>query len=194
MIPLALGAAAVPWLVFATSAYAKIRSGSARRAFAASLRPMRLVPERFTRPLAIAVTAAEVAIAAALTCALAADMIGAPGAYALLLAGLAAAAGLLLVLCAGVAIAVARGTAATCACFGATARPLGPRHLVRNAILTAITGTGLVATEPGRPDPAVGLVAVLAGAAIALTLIHLDDLIELFAPVRTGRQPIRTRS
>ncbi|OKI81719.1 MauE/DoxX family redox-associated membrane protein [Micromonospora sp. CB01531] len=96
---------------------------------------------------------------------------------------------LLAVLTTGVVLAVRRGTGARCACFGATERPLGRRHVVRNGILLASVAGALVAVALGAAyplAPAGAAVALAAGAVGALILIRLDDLLDLFLPVSTA--------
>ncbi|WP_283138244.1 MauE/DoxX family redox-associated membrane protein [Rhizohabitans arisaemae] len=96
--------------------------------------------------------------------------------------GFAAATGTLAVLTGGVLIALRRGRRTPCRCFGRTATPLGPAHVIRNLILTAIGCTGLVAWAAGgaAAHPA-GVALALAAAVVgALLVVRLDDLMELF--------------
>jgi hypothetical protein len=178
MPELATGAAVALAVVFAVSATAKARSADRLRAFAAALRPLGFVPERLLRPAVLAVTAAEAAVVVGLVWAPFAAPAVATGAFLL-------ATGLLVALTTGVAVAITRGTGASCACFGAAERPLSRRHLVRNLALLAIAvgGLGLADRLPrGAADlPAAGL-AGLGGALVALLLIRLDDVVDLFAP------------
>jgi hypothetical protein len=86
------------------------------------------------------------------------------------------------------------GTRATCACFGAvSARTMNGTHLARDAVLLAVLAAGLAGNSfrNSQPASATWTVAVGAGAITALLLIRLDDLIELFAPVRelTPKEP-----
>jgi hypothetical protein len=191
---LRLSAIAATLLVFAVAAWSKAYGRAARQAFAASLRPLRLVPDRYVGALAVAAIAAEFTVAAVLAWALLGALGTVPGTDPAGRVGLTAAAALLVVLSAGIARALRRGTAATCACFGATARPLGRRHLVRNSLIGAIALAGLAA---GAGDAHRGLAgsvgALIAGAAAALTLMHLDDLIELYASERGTARRIDTR-
>ncbi|MEV5557052.1 hypothetical protein AB0L44_25620, partial [Nonomuraea wenchangensis] len=66
--------------------------------------------------------------------------------------------------------------------------PLSPLHLVRNGLLLASALAGLVAGGGGLPGTAPAGLAIAAAAAlvIAVLLIRIDDLIELFAPPAIG--------
>ncbi|WP_213457070.1 MauE/DoxX family redox-associated membrane protein [Rhizomonospora bruguierae] len=188
MVYVSVGLLATLWWVFAASALSKVRGGGAMRAFADSLRPLPLLPGRLVEPVAVLVTAAEVALVVGTAWSVVAVAAGwsaaRPGASAVLvLTGL-----LLAVLTTGVVLAVRRGTGARCACFGAAERPLGRRHVVRNTILLAATATALatVAAAPAGALQLAGLlVAVAAGSIAALILIRLDDLVDLFLPTTT---------
>jgi hypothetical protein len=178
MHELGTGAAVALWVVFAVSAAGKVRSAERQRAFAASLRPLGFVPDRFLRPAALAVTAAEVAVVVGLTCVPFGAGPPAAGAFWL-------AAGVLTVLTGGVALALGRGAAASCACFGTAERPLSRRHLVRNLALLAIAVGGLALADQlpaGTTELPAAALAGLGGAVVALLLIRLDDVVDLFAP------------
>lgn len=98
-------------------------------------------------------------------------------------------AGLLAVaFAAAVVAALRRGDHAPCNCFGVSARPISPVHLVRNAVLIAVAGLGLAADEVAV-DPAApaGIVAaVVAGVVVAAVVVRADDLAELFQPAATA--------
>lgn len=164
--------------VFCASAWSKVRSPAARRRFAASLRDLGLLPGRFAGPAAVAVPAAEVAVAAGCLLSLTGARVALPT--------LLAAAALLAVLTAGVAVEVRNGTGARCACFGTAARPLGPRHLVRNGLLLALAAAGIVAAAAG-PAGAEGLPALGAGVLAGVLVARLDDLLDLFTPAASPR-------
>lgn len=157
-------------VVFLASAGSKLRGRQALRAFAASLVPLGLVRTGLALPVAAAVAAAEAAAVVLLAVPLTRT------------AGFAVAATLLVVLTAGVALVLARGTAAPCRCFGPSATPLSTRHLVRNLGLTGTAVLGLAASSSG-PPPAAGLLAVLGGAVVGLLVAVLDDVVALFTPL-----------
>jgi hypothetical protein len=79
-----------------------------------------------------------------------------------------------------------RRSVTACACFGSGGAPLGPVHLVRNAVLGAAavlvlahgSGEGF-----GGGVPAAGAVCAVGGALIATVLVaRLDDLVALLSP------------
>ncbi|MEO6088186.1 MAG: MauE/DoxX family redox-associated membrane protein [Umezawaea sp.] len=82
----------------------------------------------------------------------------------------------------GIAATVRRGVRTSCRCFGASSTPLGTRHLVRNACLFLVAATGLLIGPVGSADPAGLAVAGAAAAVIALLVVRLDDVIDLFTP------------
>jgi hypothetical protein len=198
--------------VFALSVLAKLRNPAAWRAFAASLVGLRLVPAGLSRPVAAAVTAAELAVLAVLagptvlapgavlasgpvtaepaarsgsaTTALAGGA-PAPAPMVAMTAGFLVAAALLVVLSAGLVIALSRGAVTPCRCFGASRRRVGPVHVVRNAVLllVALAGAGATLTGSGPLSPVAAVPAVVAAAAGLLGLHYLDDVAALFDPV-----------
>jgi hypothetical protein len=187
---LVTGAAVALWVVFAVSTAGKARSATRQRAFAASLRPLGFIPERLLRPTALAVTAAEAATVLGLSLA--------PfGSDAIATAALVLAAVLLAVLTGGIALALGRGATASCACFGAAERPLSRRHLVRNVALLAIAVCAAALADQLPQSiaelPAAAL-AGLGGAVVALLLIRLDDIVDLFAPAAAAGASRTARS
>jgi hypothetical protein len=176
--------------VFALSAWSKIHSNSAQREFAVSLDDLGLVPARVVPAVAGTVSAAETLLAVGLTWSLCARVVGQAGARVLAAAVLVAASVLLSLLTVGIAISLRRGAGGRCACFGATARPLSRRHVVRNLLLLAVSATGIIAASISRDGarPAIGgaVIALAAGAFGGLLLVSLDDLVDLFAPARSS--------
>jgi len=178
------------WCVFAASGGSKVRSRAAQRAFADSLRPLPLLPGRLVAPVAVLVTAVELALVLGIGWSVVAAAAGWPVVRAGAAVVLVVTALLLTVLTIGVVLAVRRGTGASCACFGATQQPLGWRHVVRNSVLLALTAVALVTVLAARPRPLPlpgVLIALVAGATGALILIRLDDLVDLFLPTTTAR-------
>lgn len=166
----AIGCCALLGVVFVVSAFGKLRSRDALRAFAVSVREMRVLPAGLSRPVAVTVPAAE-AIAAALLLTPATATLG---------------AGLALVLLGaftfGIALVLSRGGAASCRCFGMSDRPFAPRHLVRNGLLIIAALAALVtsAGSTAEPHPVAALLAIVVGLVGALLIVVLDDLVELF--------------
>jgi hypothetical protein len=177
------------WCVFAASGGSKVRSRAAQRAFADSLRPLPLLPGRLVAPVAVLVTTVELLLVLGIGWSVVAAAAGWPLVRAGAAAVLVVTALLLAVLTTGVVLAVRRDTGASCACFGAAEQPLGWRHVVRNSVLLALTAVALVGVLVPRPHPlplAGVLIALVAGAAGALILIRLDDLVDLFLPTTTA--------
>lgn len=163
-------------VVFLFSAWSK-RPGSGRfREFSDSLAAMRLLPAPLVRPVAAVVVAAETAVVL-LVAPLPVRLLAAAGLAlaVLLLAGFAVSIGLVL----------RRGVQASCRCFGgSSAAPFRRHHIVRNVLLVAVAGAGLVAVLAG---PALTwealLLAGVPAAVLGLLTTRLDDVVELFAPV-----------
>ncbi|MFC5661710.1 MauE/DoxX family redox-associated membrane protein [Kitasatospora misakiensis] len=171
-------------VVFTTSAAGKARPAGFR-AFLTTLSDMG-IRARVRRPLARLTVAAEVTAAVLLF------LPGTP----LGTAGLLLAALLLTALTLGVLRAVTGdGPPIACACFGRTGRPLGALHLARNAaLLLAAVGAlalALAASGPGRAEGGGLVVAVAAGLVLAVVVIGLDDIADLFAPP-VGAEPEAT--
>jgi hypothetical protein len=177
---LLFGARCLLLVVFAVSAAGKLRGAGAFGAFRRAT--VTLVP--WVRPVGAAVAAGVVAAESAVVVLLATP--------ATVSVGFAAGLGLLGVFTVAIAAALRRGSTEPCRCFGASASPLGARHLVRNAILLLAAASGFAAgTMPGAAEPW-GLVFVGATAVVlALLVVWFDVLADLFAgpagPVRPKR-------
>jgi hypothetical protein len=161
-------------VVFLLSAWSKRPVGNRFEEFAGSLAAMRVLGARSVRPVAGLVVAAEAAVPVLL--------------LALPWPGFVVAGGLLLGFCVAIVVVLRRGTAAECRCFGG-ARPARFRwhHVVRNAALIAVAGAGVVAVAagPALPWPVVAVMAP-PGLIVAVLVAHIDDLVDLFAPVRAS--------
>ncbi|HET8660815.1 MAG TPA: MauE/DoxX family redox-associated membrane protein [Micromonosporaceae bacterium] len=165
-----VGCQAVLAVTFATAAAGKLRRPAGfRRTLTAALHI------RWPRT---AVVATVVAVGEAAT-ALAVAVVPA--------AGFVLAAALLVGFTAVLVSMIRRGLAVPCRCFGASERPPGAAHIVRNAVLFAVAAAGgalaLTGTGPRAGAPA-WLLAALLGVAAALVLIYLDDVVALAEPVR----------
>lgn len=191
MAELVIAALTTAAVIYGISAAAKLRSRRAFHDFRAGLAATTLVGRPLTGVAACALAGAETAVAALCATALTMAFMSRPGAPAgaffigtvLTIAALASAAALTAVLTAGIAVAVHRGVAAPCACFGSRSRnPLSGVHLTRNGCLLAIlaAGAGGAVFERWPPGPAVAALAAVAGGVSALLVIHLDDLTALF--------------
>jgi uncharacterized membrane protein YphA (DoxX/SURF4 family) len=165
-------------VVFLVSVSGKLRSRSAFDGFASWLAELP-VPLTGGRPRMAAVV-----------------MAGAEALIVLLVAlpwtvrlGLVLAAVVLAVFTAGTWLAVARGTDASCQCFGVSASPLSRRHAVRDALLgvVAIAGAAAVGSGSSSSSGSAGMsltaMSVGAGLVIAGFVVFLDDLAVLFTGV-----------
>jgi len=140
--------------------------------------------------LAVGVLVAEAAVAAAMVLAAAATALTLPSAVPLTPA-FAAAATLLAAFAGAHALALARGVPATCACFGRAASRVGALGLARTGLLFGASVVGILAPPAGSGGtaPALAALAVLAGCAVGLLLVNLEDVVALFwgAPARPTR-------
>lgn len=172
MAYLALTCRCLIGLVFAVSAFSKLRSRSAFSEFASWLSglPVPLIRGHGNRGKAAhTIAAAEVAIVALTALPWTAR------------AGLALAAVVLASFTAGTWLAVARGGGAPCRCFGASVSPLGRRHVVRNALLGAAAVAGAIGAGASGGHPAGTVISIGTGLTIALFVVFLDDLAALFS-------------
>lgn len=171
-------------VVFLFSAWSK-RPGSGRfQQFSDSLAAMRLLPARLVVPVAAVVVGAETAVVLLLL---------PQPLHLVAVAGFALAIVLLLGFAVSIGMVLRRGVRASCRCFGgSSSAPFRRHHIVRNLVLVAAAGAGLVA---GLAGPAFTWEAVtLAGApavVLALLTTRLDDVVELFAPAPPV--PVRRR-
>lgn len=163
-------------MVFTCSAGAKLRSGGAFRAFRDWLGDLPIPgAPRQAGILAAALAGAEAAIVV---------LVVLPWTV---LAGFALAAAALAVFAAGTWLAIARGTNATCNCFGTQGARLGRRHVVRDVGLLVVAMTGAVASNAHGARPAGVAVSVAAAAFLAVLIVFLDDVLSLFAASRRTR-------
>jgi hypothetical protein len=165
MAYLAVAAQAALVVVFVISAASKVRDRRHYREFAASLRPL--------LPGAVRNSVPAILVAAEITCPV---LLLVPPATPL---GFVLAAALLAAFTAGTGWVLATGRSATCRCFGVTAQRISPVHLVRNLLLLAVAAAG---AGIGPVVPHGVLPAVVAGVAVALLMIRLDDVADLFGP------------
>ncbi|MBP2401047.1 MauE/DoxX family redox-associated membrane protein [Streptomyces syringium] len=183
----ALGIRALIGVVFLASSIGKVSGRGAFGRFVSSVGDMRVVPRHRARAVARTVVCAEFAVWPALTAPV----------PAVAVAGFAVAAGLLTVFAAGIALSTRRGARTPCRCFGVTASPLGPRHIVRNLVLTALAVIGaatVLGSGPARPAETGGaVVAVSAGLLLGALVAVLDDVLDLFRPVGRASGPARGR-
>jgi Methylamine utilisation protein MauE len=170
MAYLALACRGVIGLVFAVSAVSKLRSGPAFREFTSWLAGLPL-PGLRRRPglVAAVLAAAETAIVA---------LVALPWTAR---AGLVLAAAVLAAFTAGTWLAVARGAGRPCQCFGASATPMSRLHVARDLVLCLVAAGGAAAAGAGGTRPAGVALSLMAGLAVALFVVFLDDLAALFS-------------
>ena len=189
MTALAIAVLALAACVYGASAAAKLASRPRFLAYQDGLRETELLPTGLLSPIARVLAGGEATAAASLTAATTLTAAGLPGATTVSAAALADAILLTCALTAGIAVLVHRGVRARCACFGpGSPNILGWPHLARNLVLLALLAAGLAADQVGQgvPSTAAALLAAISGAITAVVLVHLDDLIILFAPVSSG--------
>lgn len=133
MAYVALACRALVGLVFAVSAFSKLRKVTAYREFASWLASLP-IPLAGNGVLPPVLAGAEAAIVV---------LVAVPAAA---VAGLALAALTLAVLTAGTAVAVSRDARVTCQCFGPSRTPLAARHILRNGFLLTLAVTGALGT------------------------------------------------
>lgn len=177
MVHLLLFSAVTTALAFALSSAGKATS---RAAFEQAIRDLRLVSPRLTKPVALAVLAAESAVVVLIV------LGGLVPGTALLRAGFLLALGLLVLFTAVLISTLARRLAASCACFGATTKPVSGWDVIRNGGLLLCAGAGYwSAVEPSAFGPLPlaewGLVAVVA-VIFVLIWVQLGEIAQVFKP------------
>jgi hypothetical protein len=169
MIYVALACRFLVGLVFAASAFGKLRSAAAFRDFASWVSGLPVLPSRGRQAVAWAIVVAEVAVAA---------LVAAPWTVS---EGLVLGAVVLAGFAAGARGVIRADVRAPCQCFGTSAAPLGGRHVVRNLVLCVSAVVGAVFAGTGGARPA-GVALSLSGAlAAAMVVVFLDDLAALLA-------------
>lgn len=171
---LAIGCRAAIAIVFLLALAGKVTGRESFGEFTASVRAMRVVPARAVGTVAAASVTAEalVVVLAVIPTTVTA------------IAGCGLAALLAIVFSAGIAASLRRGNRAPCRCFGRSATPLGPRHIMRNAILLIVAAAGLAATLGHQAVSAPGVVvAAGTGLFVGIVIASYDELAELLAPM-----------
>jgi len=155
--------------VFATSLVAKAHRPRALADFTDAVR--RLAPRVPARPAAAAVVLGELAVVLSLLA----------GAVA---PGLALALVLVAAFTATIAAALRARRRVACQCFGQSQGPVSAVHLVRNAVILAVTAAGLGTlglTTRGGPVLSAAAIGVLGVAAVAAAcVVVLDRFSDLF--------------
>lgn len=169
MVYVALALRVLVGVVFAASAFAKLRHRAAFRDFASWVSGLPGLPARARQAVARVIAAAEVSIVA---------LVAVPWTVR---AGLALAVVVLAGFAAGAVGVIRAGVRAPCQCFGTSATPLGARHVVRNLALCAAAAVGAVSAGTGGARPAGAGLSVAGAVAAAMFVVFLDDLAALLA-------------
>jgi len=155
--------------IFVVSLISKVRSGRAYADFRRSIDDWKVVPRRWSAPIAAGVVAGEAAVVLLLALPRTAPI------------GFVAAVLLLTAFTAGISVVLRRRRTVTCQCFGVSTTPVGAAHMVRNLLLLALCVTGaLTATAGGARPTAPGAALALSVAAVGvLVVVRFDDLVAL---------------
>lgn len=155
-------------IVFAASAFSKLRSRSEYRAFAQWLGGLPLPGPFRGAPAAAAVAATEAAIVVLLI----------PPVTAAI--GLALSAVTLAAFASGTFVTVRTGTATPCRCFGASDSPMSAWHVARDALLALLAAAG--ASSAGSLAHSAGGIALSLAIAVtvAVPVVLFDDLLSVF--------------
>ncbi len=147
-------------------------------AFERAVRDLRLVPPRLTKPVALAVLAAESTVVALIV------LGGIVPGTALLRTGFLLALGLLVLFTAVLLTALARRLGTSCACFGSTTKPVAGWDVVRNGGLLLCAGAGYwSAGAPLAVLPLAEWSLVAVGAMIfVLIWVQLAEIAQVFKP------------
>ncbi|MFI7536143.1 MauE/DoxX family redox-associated membrane protein [Streptosporangium sp. NPDC049376] len=164
-------------VVFLMSTVGKARSPALFRAFAKSLRDLRVLPAGGETAAAALIVAAEATGGVLLVF----DATATGGALL--------SAALLTVFAVVIAWSTSRGGSAGCRCFGASTRPLGRAHVVRNVLLALVAVFVAVASHDQRLLAPGTAVALITGGAVALVVARLDDIVDLFGASPDPRTP-----
>lgn len=171
----ALGCRAVLVTIFLIAVAGKAAGRTSFREFTGSLAAMGVIPPRGAAAAAAATVSAEMLVV----------VLSAVPASAAGVAGCATGAVLSITFSAAIAVSLRRGHRAPCRCFGRSVTPLGSRHLVRNAIVVAVSVLGAAASSGGGAlDVAGAVVAAGAGLFLGLAIAAYDEIAELVAPAR----------
>lgn len=157
--------------VFAASAFSKLRSRQAFRAFAAWLDGLPLPAGPGRRAAGPLIAAIEVVIVV---------MVALPWTAR---AGLLLSCAVLAIFTAGTFWAVRAGGHAPCRCFGTSGAPLGVRHGLRDALLCAAAAAGAAGARAAPARPAGIAISLGCAIVIALLVLFQDDIV---AVLRAG--------
>ncbi|GHJ53041.1 hypothetical protein Nm8I071_23480 [Nonomuraea sp. TT08I-71] len=159
--------------IFLLSLLSKVRGRAAYCRFVTATADLAGVRDRVARPLAAATVAFEAAIVVLVVLPITPVV------------GFTLAVTLLTAFTVGLARASRRSDPVRCHCFGTSSTPVSIRQVARNVVLIAVVAL-LAALTVGAPHEPVGLggvaIAALVALPSALTVAHLDDLIDVLRP------------
>jgi hypothetical protein len=161
-------------IVFAASAFSKLRSKTEYRAFARWLGQLPLPGPLRGAPAAAAVAVTETAIVVLLI----------PAATAA--AGLVLSAVTLAAFSAGTLVTVRRGPAIPCRCFGASQSPMSTWHVARDLLLALLAAAAAVAASTPAPAPGGIALALAVAVTAAVPTVLFDDLLSIFRLPASG--------
>lgn len=161
-------------IVFAASAFSKLRSKTEYRAFARWLGQLPLPGPLRGAPAAAAVAVTETAIVVLLI----------PAATAA--AGLVLSAVTLAAFGAGTLVTVRRGPAIPCRCFGASQSPMSTWHVARDLLLALLAAAAAVAASTPAPAPGGIALALAVAVTAAVPTVLFDDLLSIFRLPASG--------
>lgn len=164
----ALACRALIGVVFAVSAFSKVRSRSEYRAFMRWLGRLPLPAALRGAPVAATVAVAETAIVVMLI----------PTATAA--AGLALAATMLLAFAAGTLVTVRGGRVVPCRCFGASQSPMSLWHVARDLLLALLAAAGAAGAAAAAHSAGAIVLSLAAGVTVAVPVVLFDDLLSVF--------------
>lgn len=156
-------------MAFAVSAFTKLRSVRSFRDFASWLGALPLLAAAGRPAVAKVIAVAEAVVVV---------LLALPWTWR---GGLLLATAVLAVFAAGAAAVARAGVRAPCHCFGASAVPLGTRHVLRNIVLCAAAAAGAAGIGPEYMRPASVALGLGAAAIAAMFVVFLDDLAAVLA-------------
>ncbi|MFI6258618.1 MauE/DoxX family redox-associated membrane protein [Micromonospora zamorensis] len=165
--------------VFVVAVYTKVSGMPAWLSFVDSLRQLDPVSTNVARPAAILTVTVEVLVTLLLLVPV--RRVGE--------IGFVLAAGLLVAFTIVIALAVAKGTRATCRCFGASTTPLGWPHILRNLTLLVVALLGLAgASAPESLGVSGALLAGVGGLVLGVLVTVIEDIVALIRPIGQPRR------
>jgi hypothetical protein len=168
----AIGVRCLIGVVFLVSFASKVARPGAFGTFRASVREMRVLPSNVTTLATVLVVAGEAVICLLLVL---------PVRIATV-AGFLVASALLMAFSVGIVASFRHGVRTSCRCFGVSATPLGPTHVIRNSALTALCMVGAAAVFASSAPAHLGgvAVAIVAGLVLGGMVTVLDEVADLF--------------